>query len=334
MTEMSAGPPESVYYDNKEKKVSRTVVCILCDSAYYVSDFIKKKNGKFISKLLVVCHKHDNSVLTSKVDESILCDNARVLIAQLKAINKDEAKKQLCEDIFNETSKTNHNTTILNQEAEMETLVVENTLLKELNIELSEKIQLLKEKNIQDNSIINRVSYAQVTAQDRIVHKRIPKIVIKSTSENDSIDQVSNKITNILFKGKSIKTKLVKKKDNDKLVINCINSESVDRTLTVIKDKLKNSYTVEKESFDNPKMKLVGIDNSEDFDDKVLEDDINLRIFENFDNKCKILHSYINPKNKLKTVILEMPGDIHKFVKSNYGKICIAQTAQIFAMYS
>lgn len=80
-------------------------------------------------------------------------------------------------------------------------------------------------------------------------------------------------------------------------------------------------------------MKLVGIDNLGNLDDKTLQNDINLRNFDNFNNKCEVVHSYQNSKKKLKKLILEMPGDIHEHVKENYGKICIGyQSCKAFDM--
>lgn len=173
---------------------------------------MKQKGGKFITGLLVACGDHDNNDLTSKVDQTQLCENSRLLIAQLKLINRENAKKQLAEDIYNETSNHNLNTTFVNQDAEIETLMVENTLLKELNLELREKCELLKEKMNTETPKIVKNSYAEIAAQERSKQTKIPTLIVKKTNDSESIDQVSTKITSILMKEKSIKSKFIRKK--------------------------------------------------------------------------------------------------------------------------
>lgn len=117
--------------------------------------------------------------------------------------------------------------------------------------------------------------------------------------------------------------KLIQKKSSDKLVIDCINNESVEKTLAANNTKLESTCSIEKEKYENPRMKLFGIDNYEDFNNASLKNDINSRNVENFNSKCKVLHSYKNPKNELQSLILEMPGDMHQFAKENYSKISV-----------
>lgn len=94
--------------------------------------------------------------------------------------------------------------------------------------------------------------------------------------------------------------------------------ESVEKTLTAMNNESKSTCSIEKESYVNSMMKLIGIDSFEELDDETVANDINMKNFENFNNKFKVLQSYGNPKNKLQTSILKMPGDIHKHVKQNY----------------
>lgn len=72
---------------------------------------------------------------------------------------------------------------------------------------------------------VNRpTTYAQAIPQDRVICKRIPKIIVKKTSNNKTVDHVSQEVSSILFQEKTIKTKLVQKKSDDKIIINCVNN--------------------------------------------------------------------------------------------------------------
>lgn len=199
-----------VCYKGKENKVCKSGYCLKCDLVYYRSDFLKQKGGKFITGGVVFCGDHGNNDITSNYDQAELSENCRLITAQLKSINREEAKKQLVEDIFNQSSKKNHDTTFINSDAEVETLTVENTLLKELNQELREKCDLLKEKSENVTPKVMR-TYAEITSQERARQQKIPTLIIKKTKENESIDKVSTRVTSILNKDKSIKSKFIGK---------------------------------------------------------------------------------------------------------------------------
>ena len=83
------------------------------------------------------------------------------------------------------------------------------------------------------------------------------------------------------------------------MVIDCVNEENVTKALKVLSVKLADKCEIIKEQIANPKVKVVGIDNYEEMDNKELENDINTRNFSEFSKKCKILHSYTNKKTKL-----------------------------------
>ena len=80
---------------------------------------------------------------------------------------------------------------------------------------------------------------------------------------------------------------------------------------------------VQEEQVLNSKVRVTGIDNILELDDVALEDDINCRNFKNFEKKCLILHSYTNNKSKLQSIVLEVTGDIHKFIKENNKRIFV-----------
>ena len=100
-------------------------------------------------------------------------------------------------------------------------------------------------------------------------------------------------------------------------MIDCVNEESLTKAVKVLSNKLADKCEIVKEQILNPKVKVVGIDNFENMDNKELENDINTRNFSEFSEKCEILHSYTNKKTKLQTVILNAPANIYKYVREN-----------------
>lgn len=73
---------------------------------------------------------------------------------------------------------------------------------------------------------------------------------------------------------------------------------------------------VDQEQIINPTMKLVGFNNFANLGDEEIED-INSRNFNDLPNKCKILHKYINPVNKLTSLILDVPKEAYQIMRSN-----------------
>ena len=311
IAECSGGFGKS-FYKCHPKTECKTVVRIIYDNVYDLSEFESKENISFLSKVLMICPEHISKDLTSNTDASVLSDEERKIISQIKLSKENEIKKQICENILNKTGKNNLNQTIYDTDSEVEKLTIENRLLKDLNIDLKtlnsetkEKNELLRDKyklnSIPTNTVMKN-SCAFVTANEKPKPKRIPKLVIKKTNDEKTLDEVSKSVTRLwssyadqrnqiislikeLIKEKSIRTKQIITRDQENdIIINCVIDECVEKTLTPLNNKIINLGTIEKEKIENPKTKLMGIDNLNNMDMNSIEKDINHRNFSNFQN--------------------------------------------------
>lgn len=73
--------PPDIFYDSHPNQKVGAVICLLCDKAYYKSEFVRKFNkgtGRCITKSLITC---DCQNTTSKTLEK---DNVKFIIASLK----------------------------------------------------------------------------------------------------------------------------------------------------------------------------------------------------------------------------------------------------------
>lgn len=55
--------------------------CILCERAFHSSCFDRKKGAREISKSFIICDKHGDVDITSKISEKALSNEAREVIA-------------------------------------------------------------------------------------------------------------------------------------------------------------------------------------------------------------------------------------------------------------
>ena len=95
------------------------------------------------------------------------------------------------------------------------------------------------------------------------------------------------------------------------------------KNIIIIKLKNKVHGNVSIEEKNKPKMKIVGINNFEKMDDMQLIEDINERNFSNYNQECKILHTYINKEKGTQTVLIEATADIHRHIRENNNKIYV-----------
>lgn len=130
------------------------------------------------------------------------------------------------------------------------------------------------------------------------------------------------KVLKYLVKDKSIQTKKIHFNDNE-VRINCMNMESAKAAEKLLTTKLASSCKVEKDQLQNPKIKIIGIDNFSNMDNSVLENYINTRNFSNLDTKGKIIHSAYNNYNKNTTVMMEVTAEIHKVIKENRDRLFV-----------
>ena len=147
---------------------------------------------KIISNSLIICHGHPNVALTSKLPYVELSGEAKQIIAQIKCTVKEQVKHEIISEIdiqknnYNENYKEKGlNDTVYEDYSEIETLKIENQLLKQLNNELLDKNRILnelltKEKQGKSNNI---KTYAEITSNQKPKSKRVPKLIIKKNRQ-------------------------------------------------------------------------------------------------------------------------------------------------------
>lgn len=322
MAEASAGSlcaQATIYYKCHPKTEVKTVVCLICESVYHTSDFARLDGAIKLSSVLGICNEHHDLDLTSNISKETLCKEARHIVAQIKSNHNLESGKKLLDNLE-----------IISDEEEEEvyenSLKREMSLLRQLNKELTEKNKLLRdllEKQKNDTNTVKNKTFAEVMSYSKTGNrpKRVPSIIIKNKSAHD-IDQINMSVAHYLNKDKAIQTKKVYKK-KDEVIVNCQNEESTSKAFSILKLKLADDCEVNKEKVENPKVKVVGINNFEELDDKKMEEDINERNFSKFSKKCIVLHTYKNNKTKLQTALIEMPAELYQSVRESNNKLFV-----------
>ena len=251
------------------------------------------------------------------------------MIAIIKLKQKEEIRKELLQEIQNKTIEK-HNETIEqdDRESEMELLIAENTLLKKLVTELEDKNQVQKELiELQKQKCTeiqpSKKSYADVIRDIKPKQKRVPKITIKNRDpkQKNIVDLLKN-CTNCIVAEKSIQTRFIREKNDTEIEISCMNSTSVDAAELVLNSNLENCE-IKIEQQGNPKIKIIGIDNPTSMKEEEMQEDINKRNFSQFGSGGKILHMYVNKRNKTVTVLMEITSEIYKFIRENGNKIFV-----------
>lgn len=166
----------------------------------------------------------------------------------------------------------------------------------------------------------NKKSFSQVLSEPKPKPTRIPLLTIKNKDPNQK--NTNQLLTQCLVTEKNIQTKFIRKKNDSEFEISCTNAESLEKIQQVLSAELENC-DVEIEKQKNPIIKIVGIENSTNMDIPTMENDINTRNFNQFQDKSKILHTYVNTNNKTTTALLEVPADLYKCIRENKNKIFI-----------
>lgn len=184
-------------------------------------------------------------------------------------------------------------------------------------------IRDMLEKQKSDTKTMKNKTFADVASFPKPIvrSKRVPSIVIKNKTDNN-MAQVNSCVAHYLSKDKTIQTKKVYTK-KDEIIVSCLNEDSTSKAYSVLKKKLGEICDVNKERVENPKVKVVGIDNFVNLDNKKLEEDINERNFSKLSKKCVVLHTYKNNNTKLLTAIIEMPAELYQFIRENKNKIFV-----------
>lgn len=297
------------------------VVCIICEDVYHLSDFNRLKKVKFISDIFAVCNAHQD--LTSNLDNLILDQQSRAVIAEIKQNEIKRAHEKLYQDVENSLSdrkiNSHNNTTMLDDDPDLRAVLTENILLKQLNEELKHKNSLLLDKiDLMGN---NKPTYVEAFKKKPTRAGKIPDIKIKQKSKTISNDDVTKKVNSTLKNNLILPYEKVVQTNKNGTIVKCIKEDDVDRTCSKLKEVLGQDYDVSVEQPVNPKVKVFGISN--DFEtNEELETDINGRNFYQFDNKCKVLHIF-NCANNNKGAIIELPSNLYEFLVDNKFKIYI-----------
>ena len=114
-------PPDKYYKCHPNIKFG-AIVCVICEDTYHYSDFDRLKNKKIIGEVLAICPKHAHLKLTSNFNKDTLSDDAKLIIAEIKAIRKEVIQKEILDGIaaVNSTNIVDaHNATIFNNNSEL-----------------------------------------------------------------------------------------------------------------------------------------------------------------------------------------------------------------------
>lgn len=346
-------PPDaalSKYYKCHPNTKVGAVVCIVCGSFQHTNEFVAKYNagapGKILTDSFIICQDHPNLALTSQMPYGALGETAGQFIAQLKQENREQIKQEILKELEMEKEKDKnsnsaeniHETTIYEHYTELESLRIENKILKELNIEMKEKNQLLNEllakqkqealRNIQTPKTFAEI-LTNTKSNNKTINKKVPKLIIKKTDSSDKTN-LEKTVIHHLTKDKSIQTKNIINKNKDTIIINCMNEESVNKVEKSLKTELNKNVKIEKEQIRKPTVKVINIDKIFASDSEI-EADINQRNFNNIDDKCKVLYVYSNVRSNTMSAILEVTPNIYKYIKENNNKMFVGyQNCRVF----
>ena len=177
---------------------------------------------------MIICHKHSDLDLTSISIENILDEDARKVIAVIKLYEKHKVQEELKQSLSenNNKSLSKLNATIYGEgddDEEYKTVKTEILLLREPNLQLTDKNKLLKEllDRYKYDKNENKISYATITDMPKIAtNNHVPNLYIQATSENletKTFDQVIDKLKNKIL----IPVEKVSKKTDGTVVLRC-----------------------------------------------------------------------------------------------------------------
>ena len=310
-------------YKYRAKSFTNSVVCIICEEVYYLSDFNRLKNTTFLSDVLVICNNHGD--ITSKVDENTLDKNVRCLIADIKLNEKNAALAQMQADVdlSLSTSKNSnvHDNTILEDDPDIRSIITQNTLLKQLYEEVKHKNQLLL--NTIELMKQNKQIYPSYAEVSKLENKKLGKVQdIKIISSSDSVtsDNALKQIKSVIQKEIKLPFKKVINTKNNETIVKCQNNEDVKAASKLLQIKLGDTYAVTMLQPDKPKLRIFGINKDMQIED--LENDINQRNFLDFDKTCQVIRTF-NTANKTFGAILQLDSELYDIVAKNNFRIFI-----------
>ena len=122
----------------------------------------------------------------------------------------------------------------------------------------------------------------------------------------------------MITKDTNIQAKGITVKSENEVIISCVDENSVNITAELLNENLSEHCMIEKEQMLNPKIKVVGIDNTFNMNLMEIEQDINERNFKNYGTN-------------LNRVTLEVPATIHKQIMEYRESIFVGyQKCRVF----
>ena len=106
--------------------------------------------------------------------------------------------------------------------------------------------------------------------------------------------------------------------------------ENINSLVNILGEKLANNFKIEIEEIAKSKLKVIDIDIDLGSEEEI-ELDINLGIFSNMQDNCKILHVYTNERKNKKVAIIEVSANICKNIKDNKSRLFVEhQSGRVF----
>lgn len=318
---------ERVFKCHPNYKVPKIVICIICENVYHEGDFNKYAKGQYVSDILVICPKHhkDNLTFKTEYDTALLNEEARKIIVQVKLHEKESLRNEMCSNLSMNVSKDKDSTVNSATELDVETIRVENDLLKQLNSELVKNNDSLRDMLESKNESNDVKSFADAVKIKTVA----PSIIIKAKDSNnkDTFNNVKDRVTH----NTAVQINKIKKDKDGSVSVICRNSEDVSRTKTILAEKMGNSFCVNTECLKLPKIKVVNVNT--DLVNEDLADDIYNRNFLDFDGGFKVVSDYKNAIGR-RVLILELASEAYWTLKSNSSYIFIAhQRYKAFGSY-
>ena len=121
---------------------------------------------------------------------------------------------------------------------------------------------LAKEKYGNNNNNNKIKNFAEITANIKPKSKRIPKPIINKTNNKDTTD-IEKIVIQQLTLNITIQTKSVACKNNDTVIINCTNEDSIKTIENTLNTLLNSDIKIKKEQINKPKLKVINIEKTE-----------------------------------------------------------------------
>ena len=330
-----------------------TVVCISCGKPFHLGclDRLKVKHVK--CNLINCCSENQDSFIELKDELSereITIQKLNIELKNAKELNiiKDTELNKIKQELdsIEKNEKTIHKkyevNIVLQDEIEIlkdlvktkedlnnnmkkllnsyqDKNMIENKLLKETNIVLSEKNKTLQEaidsnKSNTINNNNNNITYAEITKSDKLIN--IPGIVIQFNNCYDSNETKKTLKQGFNPADYDIKVNSVSMLSKGKLPIKCYSQEDSTKLQQHLANIFKEKIYITEEKLARPKVKIVG--DCEDLSLEELQTTIIEKKFNSLDNPViDILHKKRTKRNNAWIIFAEVDKDTYDVIAHN-----------------